>query len=318
MILVCGIPSEPPVARVVDAAEELGVPVVVVNQRQAAWYDVTVAVDGTGPAGTLTAGGTDYPLAGFAGVYLRLTDPTVLPEQRRAAGQAPETAARVSMLTTALGEWCEITPARVANRLSAMASNAAKPYQTQLIHAAGFGTPPTLVTNDPAAVREFAAAHGRVVYKSTSSVRSVVRELTDARDRDLDRVRALPTQFQAYLQGTDVRVHVVGEEVFACEVRSAAVDYRYAGQDGLDVEMRPVRLPAQVAERCRQVAALLGLPLVGLDLLVDPDGTWWCFEANPSPAYSCFEEPTGLPIAAALVRWLETGRAGPAGGPAVG
>jgi len=36
-----------------------------------------------------------------------------------------------------------------------------------------------------------------------------------------------PTQFQRYIAGREHRVHVVGDEVFACEVHSDADDYRY-------------------------------------------------------------------------------------------
>ncbi len=58
-----------------------------------------------------------------------------------------------------------------------MRSNASKPFQAQLIAAAGFVVPDTLVTNDPEVVREFHAEHGRVIFKSTSGIRSIVREL---------------------------------------------------------------------------------------------------------------------------------------------
>jgi glutathione synthase/RimK-type ligase-like ATP-grasp enzyme len=68
--------------------------------------------------------------------------------------------------------------------------------------------------------------------------------------------------------------------------------------------MRPVELPEDIRLRCLEVSAALDLPLAGIDLLRDAEDRWWCFEVNPSPAYSCFEEPTGLPIAAALARWL--------------
>ena len=59
-----------------------------------------------------------------------------------------------------------------------MASNGSKPYQAQLIQAAGFRVPRTLVTNDPDTVREFAAElRGEVIYKSASGARSIVRKL---------------------------------------------------------------------------------------------------------------------------------------------
>jgi glutathione synthase/RimK-type ligase-like ATP-grasp enzyme len=184
-----------------------------------------------------------------------------------------------------------------------MASNNSKPYQAALIRRLGFGVPETLVTNDPDEVRRFQRRVGRLVFKSTSGTRSIVHELTPARAVTLERVRNLPTQFQPLLTGTNVRVHVIGRQVFACEIAAETVDYRYR-EGGSPARMQPVRLPPALRSRCLELSAALDLPLAGIDLLRDGDGQWWCFEVNPSPAYSCFAEPTGMPMAEALARWL--------------
>jgi D-alanine-D-alanine ligase-like ATP-grasp enzyme len=47
-----------------------------------------------------------------------------------------------------------------------------------------------------------------------------------------------------------------------------------------------------------------GLGLAGIDLRLDPDGQWWCFEVNTAPGFIWFEDHTGLPIAAAVARAL--------------
>src|SRR5204863_7380639 len=128
-----------------------------------------------------------------------------------------------------LWRWLDIAPSRVLNRAYAMASNSSKPYQAQVIRGCGFDVPETLVTNDPVLALEFHARHSRVVFKSTSSVRSIVHELDAAALARLEHIRWCPVQFQAFVEGVDVRVHVVGEEVYATRVCSAATDYRYAG-----------------------------------------------------------------------------------------
>jgi glutathione synthase/RimK-type ligase-like ATP-grasp enzyme len=121
-------------------------------------------------------------------------------------------------------------------------------------------------------------------------------------------LHSLPTQFQNYVPGTDVRVHVVGDEVFATEVISDALDYRYAHQTGLDVELVETTLDQAEENRCRRLAAYMGLPLCGIDLRRRPDGRFVCFEANPMPAFSFCEVVTGQPISAALVRLLDSAR----------
>jgi glutathione synthase/RimK-type ligase-like ATP-grasp enzyme len=95
--------------------------------------------------------------------------------------------------------------------------------------------------------------------------------------------------------------------VFAARARSEAVDYRYATRDGVDVTIEAVDLPDDVAGRCVGLAALLDLPFCGIDLRERPDGSWVCFEVNPSPGYSWYESAAGLPISRHLVMWLAGG-----------
>lgn len=302
MILVAGVASEPPVRLAIEAAADLGLPCHVLDERAADSWEVEVAVGRHGIRGRVATADGEMNLDTFEGVYLRLSGD--LPPRVDTADDATEAERRRAALAL-LSHWSEKASLRVANRPAAMASNASKPFQAQLIRRCGFDTPPTLVSNDPEAIRAFVREHGRVVYKSTSGIRSVVRELTATRDADLPRVRYLPTQFQALLRGTNVRVHVVGEAVLACEIATDAIDYRY----GSTTTLTPVRLPAPVEQRCQRLSRRLELPLCGIDLLRTHDDRWWCFEVNPSPAYSCFEEPTGLPVSRCLVRWLAKGRA---------
>jgi hypothetical protein len=304
MILLCGIPTEPPLARVARELERLGVPTVVFNQREAVGGRVAFELDAAGVRGELRLDGRSLRLEDVAAVYVRLMDDRVLPEL---ADEPPDSPARTACreLHDALYRWIEITPARVVNRSSAMASNGSKPYQAQLIAAAGFAVPETLVTNDPELVRAFLAEHGRVVYKSISGSRSIVQELTAADLGRLGDIGWCPVQFQAYVPGVDVRVHVIGGRVFATRVTSGATDYRYAGLDGgRPARLEAIELPAEAAQRCVELTRSLGLRFSGIDLRMTADGEAVCFEVNPSPAYAYYESHTGQPIAAALARHL--------------
>jgi glutathione synthase/RimK-type ligase-like ATP-grasp enzyme len=115
-----------------------------------------------------------------------------------------------------------------------------------------------------------------------------------------------PTQFQQYIPGVDHRGHLVRESVFACEIRSASGDvafddYRYASRDGVTITIHASTLPDEVAERCRMLTSDLGLSLSGIDLRLTPAGEWYCFEVNPSSAFTYYQEATGHPIAALLI-----------------
>jgi glutathione synthase/RimK-type ligase-like ATP-grasp enzyme len=96
----------------------------------------------------------------------------------------------------------------------------------------------------------------------------------------------------------------VGEEVFACVIHSTADDFRYAARQGGETEMRACELPEECATRCRTLAGYLELPLAGIDLRLTPDGDWCCFEVNPSPGFTFFQEATGQRIDEAVARYL--------------
>lgn len=76
------------------------------------------------------------------------------------------------------------------------------------------------------------------------------------------------------MQGADYRVHVVGDEVYCSRIESEADDYRYGAGQGHAVAMEPDALPEEWAERCRSLAADLGLLLAGIDLRRTPSGDW--------------------------------------------
>ncbi|HET9767222.1 MAG TPA: hypothetical protein VFS60_10260 [Thermoanaerobaculia bacterium] len=289
-VVLAGIATERPLAMVARELEGLGADLVWLDQRQVD----AIAMDET----ALRIGGRDLALTDVAAVYTRLMDDRQLPALRAEPPGSPR-AVRCRRLHDDFTRWCEETPARVVNRASAMASNGSKPYQLQLIREHGFLVPETLVTNDVEACQEFARQHGRVVYKSISGVRSIVQLLDQASMTRIDAIRWCPTQFQQFIDGINVRVHVVGSELYATAAHTAAVDYRYG-----DTELTAYELDDVTAARCRSLAASLGLEFAGIDLKLAPNGDVYCFEVNPSPGFSYFEAATGQPIARAVARLL--------------
>jgi len=304
MILICGIPSEPPLARVIDALQRMRTRYTVFNQRHFATAEMEFEIGAGVVSGFITLERNHLPLSRIKAVYTRLMDFRVLPEMRDVA-DGSAAFRHCAGLHDTLARWCEIAPARVVNRMAPMGSNSSKPYQAQLIQRYGFEVPETLITNDAARVLEFRERHKRIIYKSTSGVRSIVQMFAD---EDVPRLRELkwcPTQFQQYVEGVDVRVHVVGEQVFATRVESGATDYRYASsQVGEAAVLTATELSDEIADKCIRLTAGLGLAFAGIDLKLSPDGRVFCFEVNPSPGYSYFEANTGQPIARAVARYL--------------
>lgn len=307
MILVWGLREDPPTAAVLDALDRRGSPYVFLDQRRGPperWSFTFGRCPGGTFGWTRPEGGApaDLMLSAVSAAYVRPYDDGQLPElaERLATPSYDQEVRRFhqSMLT-----WLEVTCALVVTRTSAQASNSSKPFQQRLLRQVGFSTPPTLVTTDPVAARAFVRRHGEVVYKSVSSVRSVVSRIDpDELDR-LDDVSSCPTLLQAYVPGIDHRVHVVGDQVFACVVGSTADDYRY----DVTASRSAVALAAEVSDRCVAAARHLALPFAGIDLRLTPDGRWVCFEANPSPGFPYYEQDGRTDIADAVAHLLTRG-----------
>lgn len=304
MILLCGIPTEPPLQLVQRALEEIGTPYVVFNQRHFETAEMFFELRNGLAGGVLTMESERYALEEVTGVYSRFMDYTALPEYKAAAADASKRR-HCAALHETLTRWCEVSPAQIVNRVGPMGSNSSKPYQAQLIRRVGLEVPETLITNDPEKVKEFRNRHGRIIYKSLSGVRSIVQTFEDSDLERLDSIRWCPTQFQEYLEGVDVRVHVVGNECFATLINSTATDYRYAqDQVGESAELIAVELGDELAEKCVDLTADLGLAFSGIDLMLTPDDRVYCFEVNPCPGYSYYEANTGQPISTAVARYL--------------
>jgi glutathione synthase/RimK-type ligase-like ATP-grasp enzyme len=299
VILLWGVPGDDPVDCVYAELERAGADVRLLDQRGSSSMRVSLTLSPDGDVrGTIedSAGRIDLSCVGAA--YVRPVDTAT-------ACSIEDTADPrfVSAMTAdaALIAWADLSSAYIANRPQAMAANNSKPYQLTQIARFGFAVPETIVTTDADTVRQFRERHGRVIYKSVSGVRSIVSQLIDDECED---VANCPTQFQEYIAGADVRVHVVGDETLSVRIESDADDYRYASRTGRDVIMGVVELPSAIAERCRTMAAAMELRLAGIDLRQTPDGEWYCLEVNPSPGFTYYEAMTGQPVAAAIANML--------------
>ena len=301
MILLWGTPGDDPLDCVHTALQHRGADFFLLDQRGAPEMRVELDFTSGGQiAGRVVHSGGEIDLTQVEAAYVRPM------ETCRACGvTAGDDPALVSatLADQALIAWADLSGARVVNRPAAMAANNSKPFQLAQIAGYGFTVPDTLVTTEAAEALAFLERHGRVIYKSISGVRSIVAQLCGD-TAALANVANCPTQFQEYLPGDDVRVHVVGERVLATRILSEADDYRYASRSGSSAAMLPLELPDHVAGACVRMARGMGLLVAGIDLRQTPAGAWYCFEVNPSPGFSYYEGVTGQPISAAIAAFL--------------
>jgi len=305
MILLWGLLEDRPMLDVKKALARLGHPPTFLDQRKTIHASIQLSVDSQ-IEGTIKTNGRTIDLHAVKAFYLRPYDSRQLYDVQQAGRDSPLWNQAI-MVDDMLTSWADITDALVINRPSAMAINSSKPYQAMVIRSLGFEVPDTLITTEPEAVLEFWERHERVVYKSISGVRSIVSQLTPDHKNRLQDVVWCPTQFQEYVPGTDYRVHVVGDEAFSCRIVSNADDYRYASQHGSSVQIQACDLPAEVVDLCIATSKKMGLSVSGIDLKQTPEGKWYCFEVNPSPGFTYFQNLTDKKIDEAIAHMLING-----------
>ena len=195
-----------------------------------------------------------------------------------------------------------------------------KIYQLLLAQRLGFAVPETLLTSIPQDVFSFyGECRGELISKKlvdlVMSVDGVpLVPFTHAvSEHDLMRsesVRMAPVLFQEKLKKRlELRVTVVGDQVFAAEIHSAddprqAVDWRRYPSFDLARFYEPHDLPLEEKRRCRQLVQALGQCFGAIDLVLHPERGYVFLEVNPNGQWGWIEEFTGLPISAAFADLL--------------
>lgn len=299
-ILVCGSSAEAPVQMLVESLEKIKAPYLLLEQGslhenvKLRWQ-----IDDHGISGQMMIRDEVLNVNDILSVYHRFVEPEDFfgPDEPRPVIDRSRSVLR------ALMDLFDILNTRVVNIRRPMMSNNSKPYQGILIKRAGFSVPDTCITNDRQALVKFRNGHPSLIYKSISSVRSIVSELNKENITRLGSLRSLPTQFQEKVEGFNVRVHVVGKALFATQIITASTDYRYASRQGLSSTFKAYILTDDLRDKCLRLARICKLDFAGIDLIINPEKTY-CLEINPSPGYSYYQEATGQPISDALAQYL--------------
>jgi glutathione synthase/RimK-type ligase-like ATP-grasp enzyme len=186
-----------------------------------------------------------------------------------------------------------------------------KSYQLRLASEVGLRIPETLVTNDPAQARSFieALGVGRVIYKAFSATEQEWRETRLIRDEELtllDHVRLAPVIFQEYVPAAvDLRVTIIGSDVFAAAIHSQETTYRVDFRMDMNrARTEAAVLPDEVTRRLLELMARLGLVYGAVDMRLTPDGAYVFLEVNPAGQWLFVEQRTRQPITRTLAQRL--------------
>jgi glutathione synthase/RimK-type ligase-like ATP-grasp enzyme len=185
-----------------------------------------------------------------------------------------------------------------------------KVYQLKIAEELGFRIPRTCITSDPATARAFAEQETpeRTIYKAFAGSEAAWRETRLLKREEmgvLDNIRFAPVIFQEYVPGTDLRITVVGDEIFPAAIHvppsAYPVDFRMTMDNA---RMEPASLPEALLDQLRQYMRRLGLVYGAIDMRLTPEGEYVFFEINPSGQWLFVEHATRQPITAALAATL--------------
>ncbi len=302
-ILLIGPISDPMVAIVSEKLTRRDCTLVVLDFQQSAHkWPIAISTGRRGRSGIFRFGARKIPLEAIRSTYVRRGGAIV--QENDGEYLRRDQPHHQALFPNLLG-WL---PGLVMNPYRAACSNGSKPYQQLRITQLGFRMPKTLVTTVPQAAHQFyIECQEKVIFKSLSAERSVVKRLTEEDLPRLDQLQCCPVQFQEYIPGIDFRVHVVGSRVFASQIETSSTDYRYVEKNHFR-NIRAVELSSELQEKCVALTKGLGLVLAGIDLRRTFDGDYVCFEVNTSPAFMFYESQTGQRIGAAVAELLFQGQ----------
>ena len=191
-----------------------------------------------------------------------------------------------------------------------------KAYQLAVAAQLGFTLPYTVVTNNQKATLDFAqsrrlvakAVHSGYIAGSDGNQAIFTNALRDGDLEDLSGLIFAPVTFQENVEkSSDIRVTVVGAEVFAAEILSQSrdsskVDWR--ATDDPNLEHRTHELPPMVAQLCQRLVSYLGLSFGAIDFALTADGSYVFFEINPNGEWLWLEDQLDTPISDRIAAWL--------------
>lgn len=202
-----------------------------------------------------------------------------------------------------------------------MAQYSGKLNQIEIARANDFLIPETIITSRAQDLRAFAQRFPQVVakplyysgflhadqqYACWTNILST-DDLNHMTDLDLSMA---PMMVQRRLRkALELRVTVIGEEVFPCAISTShetieGIDWRIR-----DVEQLPHRLvsvPDRVTVGLKSILRQMGLNFGAFDLILDEDGEYYFLEINPNGQFYWIELLTGAPLIEAMLRLMAT------------
>jgi glutathione synthase/RimK-type ligase-like ATP-grasp enzyme len=187
-----------------------------------------------------------------------------------------------------------------------------KPFQLSVAHGLGLNIPETIISNDPQAIQAFWESRGRnCIFKTLTPMEGRLletRRLTAADFDEIDKVRHAPIIVQEIVQGLDIRINVIGNEIFGAEAAPTTQDAELDCRIDPRVKWEKHAIDEALQRDLKALVKRLGLQYGSIDMRQTPEGRYVFFEINPSGQFLFIEIDTGHPLSNAMAAMLLTAR----------
>ncbi|XOV80821.1 MAG: RimK family alpha-L-glutamate ligase [Aestuariibacter sp.] len=242
--------------------------------------------------------GVELPFSAIDAVYWRSID---VPSVSESIGKKQQLIARhdsYSLLNTLLYEpginW--------VNSYQAYQFHKVKPRQLSLASTLGAKIPKTIISNRSADIIDFSRQVPKAIFKPVQggAHTEVLTEDLLQPERLSFALEFSPVTIQEYIEGTNIRTYVIGEQVYSAVIDSEKVDFR-SDDEAL---LLAIATPEKIALMSRRICQQFGMQWTAIDWRRTAEGQYYFLEANPSPMFYFFELQTGYPITEKLVDLL--------------
>jgi glutathione synthase/RimK-type ligase-like ATP-grasp enzyme len=192
-------------------------------------------------------------------------------------------------------------PCPIINPILAADHHNYKAHVLKQLHAEGIRVPKSIITNSPEAVKAFHSEVPHAILKPPwGQAFTEPFTFNHLKDEALNKLAYSPTLLQERIDGREIRVYVIGDELFGVSVQSDALDIN----EDMDARRVPISIPEELEILARKVANVTGLLFTAIDIRQSYDGEYVVLEANSSPDFTADEYQTEYPLADTLINVL--------------
>lgn len=195
-----------------------------------------------------------------------------------------------------------------------------KLHQLKIAVSSGLLVPDTIITNSFDKISEFCLAHGGFVackpihnqlfLDEQKNAYGIYTQLVTHEQLQTNKqnISVAPILVQEYVKKTvEIRVTIIGDSIFACEINSQASQktlHDWRRYDFDNVKHSVHCLPDQVKKALMIFMKRSHLNYGAIDLILTPEEKYVFLEVNPSGQYGWIEELTGMPISETFAKSL--------------